>query len=272
MSRTQIHITIGLLLLVHLSLAPLALPADRASPAFLVVLGALMAQPPLLAIWAVLASLALVRRFSQATMTGSTIGDETLHRLPALPNLTSLFLTATRIGDSGLRHLGKFNKLREIDLRLTDISDAGLAVLVKLNAQAGIDMGNTRVTSRGIARLRQIRPDLRVNATTDDASLDRFSSLFRPHLTPLSQPAGWRPVVVRMHAIGSRVTDRGVAALRGMTNIEELDLEGARLTDWAVNDLATLSGLKKLVLKDTQVSDSGVARLRQALPNCTISH
>lgn len=69
MSRTQIRITVGLLLLAHLSLAPLGLRVDRVpTPADLLVLGALIAQPPLLAIWAVLAPQAFVRRFVQATM------------------------------------------------------------------------------------------------------------------------------------------------------------------------------------------------------------
>lgn len=75
-----------------------------------------------------------------------------------------------------------------------------------------------------------------------------------------------------MHARGPGVTDTGVAALRGMTNIEELDLTDARVTDGAINDLVTLSGLKKVVLKGTRVSTSGVAKLRQALPGCAIDH
>lgn len=178
----------------------------------------------------------------------------------------------TRVSDSGLRHLRKFSKLTDLGLRLTDVSDEGLAFLEKRHVGAGIDIGNTRVTSQGIARLRQVRPDLRINATTDDFSLRRLSSQFRPQLTVVSQPVGWRPVTLRMHAAGSGVTDSGVASLRGMTNIEEIDLTDTRVTDGAINILATLSGLKKVVLKGTNVSNSGIARLQQALPDCTIDN
>jgi hypothetical protein len=69
-------------------------------------------------------------------------------------------------------------------------------------------------------------------------------------------------------AVGRNVTDAGVAALRGMTNFEELDVTDARVTDAAINDLAALSG----VLKGTQVSNSGIARLQQALLGCTIDY
>lgn len=216
--------------------------------------------------------LGLCHDLARLDLTGSTVDDETLERLPALPNLTSLSLTATRVSDRGLQHLTKFSKLTDLGLRLTDVSDKGLAFLEMLDAGAGIDIGNTRVTSQGIARLRQVRPDLRINAATDDFSLGRLSSQFRPQLTAMTEPVGWRPVALRMHAVGRDVTDAGVAALRGMTNIEELDLTDARVTDGAINDLAALSGLKKVVLKGTQVSNSGIARLQRALPGCTIDH
>ena len=55
-----------------------------------------------------------------------------------------------------------------------------------------------------------------------------------------------------------------------MTSIERLDLTDAQVSDAALNDLITLTGLKQLVLSGTQVTDSGIGRLRQALPECEI--
>jgi hypothetical protein len=214
----------------------------------------------------------LCHDLTRLDLAGSTADDETLERLSALPNLRSLSLTATRISDKGLRQLQKLTKLNDLGLRMTDVSDEGLRVLATLNQGTGIDLGNTRVTPQGIKWLKQLRPDLRIIDRTDDFALRQLSSHFRPRRGAISQPADWRPVALRMHAIGSGVTDAGVAALRGMTNIEEFDLTDARVTDAAINDLATLSGLKKLVVIGTQVSDSGVARLRLALPKCTITH
>lgn len=133
-----------------------------------------------------------------------------------------------------------------------------------------VDVGLTRVTQRGIARLQRARPGLRISSTTDDSTLAIVTSSFQPRRTVLSRSAGWRPIAVRLHAVGPAVTDVGVAALRGMTNIEELDLTDTSVSDAAVGDLATLSRLKKLVLGGTQVSEAGIARLRQALPGCTI--
>jgi hypothetical protein len=75
---------------------------------------------------------------------------------------------------------------------------------------------------------------------------------------------------LRLNAIGPKVTDLGIAFMRGMTSIEKLDLTDARVTDAAISDLATLTGLKELVLRGTQITDSGVERLTQALPDCEI--
>ncbi|HUY91229.1 MAG TPA: hypothetical protein VMV10_21000 [Pirellulales bacterium] len=66
------------------------------------------------------------------------------------------------------------------------------------------------------------------------------------------------------------MTDAGVAALRGMTRIEELDLTDAAVTDGAINDLATLTKMTKLVLRGTKISGSGAAQLRRRLPDCEI--
>lgn len=74
MSKTQIQIVIGLLLTLHLALimlfAPLGLPVnDNDATAVRVgylTIGAVLAQPALLAVWAGLAPQPLLRRLAQA--------------------------------------------------------------------------------------------------------------------------------------------------------------------------------------------------------------
>lgn len=209
-------------------------------------------------------------RLERLSLGPSNAGDGALAKLGELPELGRLSLFGTRVTDKGLRDLRKFPNLADLDLRATDIGDDGLLALAGLEHLRVVDVCLTRVTQRGIARLQRARPGLRISSTTDDATLAIVTSSFQPRGTVLSRPAGWRPIAVRLHAVGPAVTDVGVAALRGMTNIEELDLTDTSVSDAAVGDLATLSRLKKLVLGGTQVSESGIARLRQALPGCTI--
>ncbi|MGH7135374.1 MAG: hypothetical protein ACREHD_06510, partial [Pirellulales bacterium] len=203
-------------------------------------------------------------------LLGASVTDDTLEQLAAFPSLMKLSLLGAKVDDEGLRHLGKFRNLSRLDLRMSGITDDGLIALAGLRSLAEIDIEHTRVTAEGVAWLRQTRPGLRVRATTNDASLGRIATFYRRRQTRLSRDRAPLPLL-RLPAIGPDVTDAGVALLRGMTQIRELDLTDTRVTDASVDSLATLSGLKQLALRGTQVSDGGVERLQQALPDCTIS-
>ncbi|RMF38414.1 MAG: hypothetical protein D6753_15860, partial [Planctomycetota bacterium] len=60
---------------------------------------------------------------------------------------------------------------------------------------------------------------------------------------------------------GTPVTDRGVAAFSGLTNVRDLRLDGTRLTDRGVSEIAGLRGLKRLSLSGTSVTDTGLIAL-----------
>jgi Leucine-rich repeat (LRR) protein len=63
----------------------------------------------------------------------------------------------------------------------------------------------------------------------------------------------------------TKVTDAGMAHLKGLTNLQELDL-----TDRDLVQLQRLTNLKELDLTGTGVTDTGVQRLRRALPKAVI--
>lgn len=201
----------------------------------------------------------------------SEVGDETLASLGTLPQIAYLSLFGTRVTDKGLGQLlSKAPNLANLNLQATGIGDDGLLALANLERLAVLDVSHTRVTQQGIARLKLAKPYLRINSTTDDSTLSNVAILIQQQRAVLSRSPGWRPIVVRLHAASPAVTDLGVADLRGLTNIEELDFTDACLTDSAVGDLVTLSGLKKLALSGTKISNSGIALLREALPDCEI--
>ena len=69
---------------------------------------------------------------------------------------------------------------------------------------------------------------------------------------------------------GSRVSDWGLQALEGMSQVRWLDLESTQVSDVGLEHLKTLTHLQYVNLQNTKVTDAGVAKLQKALPNCKI--
>jgi len=71
----------------------------------------------------------------------------------------------------------------------------------------------------------------------------------------------------------NEITDEGLAQLTGLAKLWVLDLKHNRqITDAGLIHLARLANLNTLVLVGTQVTDEGVEKLEEELPNCTIIH
>lgn len=69
----------------------------------------------------------------------------------------------------------------------------------------------------------------------------------------------------------TEITNRGLAHLSQLTDLDELLIHGSRITDEGLEHLRGLTKLKQLWLVKTGVSQAGVQRLRAALPNCEIT-
>lgn len=68
----------------------------------------------------------------------------------------------------------------------------------------------------------------------------------------------------------SNLTNQGLASLKGMKELQVLNLYGTPIGDEGLKHLETLTGLKNLTLKRTAVTAAGVSALRKVLPNCSI--
>jgi Leucine-rich repeat (LRR) protein len=58
--------------------------------------------------------------------------------------------------------------------------------------------------------------------------------------------------------------------LKGLRQLQKLDLGGAKVTDAGLEHLKGLTKLQSLDLIFTNVTDQGVKKLQQALPKCEI--
>ncbi len=64
---------------------------------------------------------------------------------------------------------------------------------------------------------------------------------------------------------------QGLEHLRGLTQLKDLNLNGMRvITDVGLEHLEGLTQLQELGIIGTRVTDEGVKKLRQALPDCKI--
>jgi hypothetical protein len=67
---------------------------------------------------------------------------------------------------------------------------------------------------------------------------------------------------VKLPAAVSQVTDKGVAALAALPDLETLHVDNTQLTDAGLAKLKGLKNLKKLTIANTKVTDKGLAALK----------
>jgi hypothetical protein len=69
---------------------------------------------------------------------------------------------------------------------------------------------------------------------------------------------------------GTRVTDAGIPHLARLERLQVLILTNTAISDAAVEQLRSMTQLRYLFLNGTAITPEGAARLRRALPNCTV--
>ena len=74
-----------------------------------------------------------------------------------------------------------------------------------------------------------------------------------------------------LNLMGAKITDAGLAHLKGLTQLQTLTLDGTRVTDAGLAHLKGLTQLQQLYVGSTQVTDAGIDDLKKALPNCSIT-
>ena len=80
----------------------------------------------------------------------------------------------------------------------------------------------------------------------------------KPSIMPAS---GFKPYSSR-HLSGTRVTEKGIEALRSLKSIRRLNLLGAQATDASMDVLAEMEHLQVVNLYRTGITNAGVARLQ----------
>jgi Leucine-rich repeat (LRR) protein len=112
------------------------------------------------------AGLFYLRNFDELTileLDETKVTDTGLIHLTELPKLRVVTLENTQISDAGLKHLAQIKSITWIDVKYTNISDVGIAHLSRLPRLSRVDLEGTGVTQMGINRLKENKPDLKIN-------------------------------------------------------------------------------------------------------------
>ena len=75
-----------------------------------------------------------------------------------------------------------------------------------------------------------------------------------------------------LNLVWTKITDAGLAHLKGLSKLENLDLGATNLTDAGLVHLKGLTNLQELGLNRCNlITDAGLKSLKKALPGCEIS-
>jgi Leucine-rich repeat (LRR) protein len=159
-----------------------------------------------------------------------------LAHLHGLHRLQRLHLKNCQIIGNRLDALPNYSLLQDINLVGTNVSDDDLPRIAQLNHLKGLWLGQTSVTDTGLAYL-----EGRLQLQGLDLSR-------------------------------TQITDVGIAHLKSLSELKHLSLGNTAITDVALRHLEELPSLTYLELNATQVTPEGIARLKAALPKCSIRY
>lgn len=207
-----------------------------------------------------LVNLEQLRNLSELSLCDTRIGDDGLVHIEELTGLTELRLVNAAISDAGLANLSGLTRLRLLSLAGNSaITQAGLGHLAGMHELRNLYLSdNPRITDAGLAHLRDLtnlRSLFLDNTGITDAGMPHLSRLTELRELYLSNNPG--------------ITNATLTHLTGLTNLTVLSLyNNGRITDDAVPHLIQMKHLEFLDLHGTGITAEGLAKLRQALPDC----
>ncbi len=165
--------------------------------------------------------------------------DRGMEYLAAMPALKVLWLDTHNVTDEGLRQLSKSRSLERLNVHwLEKITGRGVAYLKDMPQFKGLDVGSARLT---------------------DADLTHFGAM--PNLDDLCLPWGFTDAGISHLAnskhlkrlwvncvSGSPLTDKALAAISTLHELEDLSIAGTGFTDEGIELLLKLENLQALLL------------------------
>jgi internalin A len=189
--------------------------------------------------------------------------DDAFAKLLTSKTLKHLDLSHTSIDGSGLRGCNN-DALVSLNISNTKLSDDYVLDLKGLRSLKAVNMASTRITTKcveSIASLKDLEElslaesQLGLRRIIDDGAAEQISRLQK---------------LVRLDLSQSKITKKGLAFIQLIPTLEHLTLDRTDISDEAVPILTKMKKLKGLSLVQCNLSESGLKKLSDELPNCRI--
>lgn len=173
--------------------------------------------------------------FSMLTSYSKTrLNPELLSGFTDIGGLKSLHIVGQSNSQQLMPSIVRAKNLRSLGLYECDTTDDDLIPLAALNSLESLDLQKTRVTDKGMAHIRRMT-----------------------HLRTLF--------------LSENVTDRGLEQLVGLTHLENLFLDdAAQVTDMGLLAIRGLTNLKLLSGRNTGISQQAWSDFEAAMPECRV--
>jgi hypothetical protein len=192
--------------------------------------------------------------------------DGAVKFLEAMPWVTALSLSRCgQITDRTVERLRNHELLERINLQGTDTGDAAIAALAGKPSLSRVLVGG-RVTDAGAARLRDFPALAEPGARDAFLAVSSARALTDEALAAIGSLNGVVALDLHMSVFGSpHYTARGVAHLRRMASLHELNFHGALATDDVLAEIAAIPRLRWLHCQDPVSGDEGFVALGQCM-------
>ncbi len=186
--------------------------------------------------------------------------DPKAREQPGAPYWAAQLSSVSQVADADLVHLKQIKGLKSFYIiGSPHVTDRGIAMLAELDQLEELSLDSHLISDRGVDRIADIRSLKKLTLwgthgmKITDQGLKRFGQL--PNLKNL----GFGGFFNYLSAIP--ITDEGLANLKTLKSLEELDLRGTKITDEGLKTLKSMAGLRILNLYKTQVTDGGLEAL-----------
>lgn len=199
------------------------------------------------------------------------VTDAGLEHLKDMQGLQTLMLEGAQVSDKGLKFLKEMRNLQTLDLSYTRVTDSGLAELKEMNGLQSLNLARTSVTEAGLRNLKGLTNlqtlNLRGSTVAGDGGLENLREMKALHTLDIGDTKRRTPPAPLVF-----LTDEGLAYLKDLTALENLDLCFAHVTDAGLAELRDMRSLHHLNLVGTKVTKAGIEELKKALPSIEIAN
>lgn len=241
-----------------------------------------------------LACIGSISSLKKLTLGATSISDASAPVMASLPNLRYLVVSTTRATPAILPGLAKCKKLYFVTCEWPHSKSAAID-LTALPSLTGVELHESWLNEEAVELLRQkpmYQIGIRFNGQLSDDRiklLTRFAGLtvleFRNHETIYDLsilPTGFEnlaslPKLRRLAMSGFTLTDDQASAIAKISNLESIACihhgtsPGSTLTDTGLAYFSMMPKLRSIELTRTKITPSGLAKFREAKPECQVT-